>query len=296
MRRVAIGLALVALIGLAACTETSPSSEPRTKNAALVTTTTTTPASTTSQTTTTATTITTTPASTTILATTTTTTPASTTPPKAAPTTTVNVPTTTSRASSFRCTISWDGARLTACKQFGELRYQYFGTNGPLSGKLSAFIFNNRSSNISLSAFQGSKSVRISILFVDGSAVSDVDVAIGATVDARFSAFPTPTTAPPTTAPSVQPGCDLSVRYAVITPICGLKIKSYTYRWHDGVKTISGTKGAGSIKGWTKVFLAWPPNGATGALMTFVFSNGQTTRSVLIPVTEPNTITIRALY
>jgi hypothetical protein len=288
MRRVAIGLALVALVGLAACTETSPSSEPRTKNAALVTTTTTTPASTTSQTTTTATTTTTT-------------------------TTTTNVPTTTSPAKQPTCTISWDGAQFTACKQFRELRYEHFGANGPLRGQLTKPNLRS-SSNISLSALQGSKSVRISIPFLDGSAVSDVDVAIGATVDVRFSVLPTPTTAP-----SGEPGCDISVRYAAITPTCGLRISSYTYQWHDGVKTISGTMVASFAKlaprwtqkgvkvnsestdarsngGWQTVLLGTLPKGATGALMTFVFSNGQKTRSVLIPLTAPNTITVRALY
>jgi hypothetical protein len=215
-----------------------------------------------------------------------------TTTPKAAPTTTVNVTTTTSPANQPTCTISWDGARLTACKQFRELRYQYFGANGPLSGQLGASRPNNlSSSNISMSPFQGSKSVRISIPFLDGSAVSNVDVAIGATVDARFSALPTPTTAP-----SGQPGCDLSVRFGAITPTCRLRIRSYTYQWHDGVKTISGTMGASSNDGWQTVFLGSPPKGATGALMTFVFMNNQKTRSVLIPLTAPNTITVRALY
>jgi hypothetical protein len=216
----------------------------------------------------------------------------STTTPKAAPTTTANAPTTTSSANTPTCTISWSGTRLTACKGFRELRYQYFGTNGPVGGRLgSSSPVPLSSFGLSSTSYPGTKSVRVSIPFVDGSAVSDVDIAIGATVNARFSVLP-----PPTTVASASPGCDLSVRYGAITPACGV-IRSYTYQWHDGVKTISGTMGGSGGSGWGTIYLGSfsPPKAATGALMTFTFSNGKKTRSILIPLTTPAT-TIRALF
>jgi hypothetical protein len=141
--------------------------------------------------------------------------------------------------------------------------------------------------------YPGTKSVRIGINFTDGSAVSNVDIAIGASVNAMFSTPPT-TTVPTVTLP--PPGCDLRVAYGAVTSTCGL-IRSYSYQWHNGSTTISGTMTASGGTGWQTVYLGsrMPPKGATGALMTFTFDNRKTTRSVLIPLTQPSA-TIRAPY
>lgn len=211
--------------------------------------------------------------------------------PKATPTTTVNLPTTTAAPKTPPCTISWDGTRLVACKAFRELKYQYFDAKGPVGGQLGGTTaVPQTSSNLSSKTYPGTTSVRISVTFADGSAVSNVDISIGATVAAPFSAGPSPTTAPP------QPGCDLRVSFGAVSSTCGT-IKAYSYQWHNGTGTISGTLSASSPNGWGTIYLGSfaPPKAATGALMTFTFVDGRKTRSVLIPLSQP-TATIRAPF
>lgn len=213
------------------------------------------------------------------------------------PTTTIppttTLPPTTTTTTPPTCTVSWDGTTLTACGSFRELRYQYLGDGGPVGGQLTGMtVYPSRSANLSSTSYAGTKAVRISIKFIDGSAISNVDLAIGATVTALFSTPPTPTT---TTLPP-PPGCDLKVAYGAITPACG-SIRSYSYQWLNNTTTISGTMSSSGGTGWATVYLGsrMPPAEATHALVTLSFSNGQTSRNLRIPLTEGPT-TIRAPY
>lgn len=203
-------------------------------------------------------------------------------------------PTSATTATRETCSISWNGSALSACKPFREMRYQYFGVSGSLGGQLgSTGVVASTSMSLSSISYPGTKSARISINFTDGSSVSNVDLAIGATVAALFSTPPTTTQAPAITTPA---GCDLQVSYGAVSSPCG-RIRAYTYQWHNGTKTISGTMSGSGGTGWSIVYLGsrMPPAGATGALMTFTFDNGKTTRSVLVPLNQPST-TIRAPF
>lgn len=209
------------------------------------------------------------------------------------PPTTTTLPPTTTTLALPPCTISWDGATLTACKSFRELSYQYFGDGGAVGGRLGgSTVIPSTSSKLSSTSYPGTKSVRIGISFIDGSAVSNVDIAIGATVAALFSTPPTPTTT--TLAP--PPGCDLQVSYGAITPTCG-PIRSYSYKWLNNTTAISGTNAVGGGTGWATVYLGsrMPPQAATHALVTLTFSNGKTSRDLRIPLRE-GPRTIRAPY
>lgn len=193
-----------------------------------------------------------------------------------APTTTPAPTTTTTIDPNKTCTISWDGTTLVTCKKFQTTREQFFGDDGPLGGQTGGTSLSPRqSSELSASLFEGTKSARISITFVDGSAVSDVDIKVGETINVDFSTPPTPTTLPP--------ACDVQISGGAIST-CE-RIASYEFRWSDGKNPISGRMSTSSAVGWSIAF-NWlkPPKEATEAIVNITFTNGKSIRNVKVPL------------
>ncbi|MFM7094176.1 MAG: hypothetical protein ACKOYL_06430 [Actinomycetota bacterium] len=195
-----------------------------------------------------------------------------------APTTTI-APTTTPAPTTTidpnkTCTISWDGKTLVACTAIYKVETEFYGDNGAISGHLYSSGSPSPGTSRAL-YYPNAKSVRISIAFADGSAISEFELNVGASVNVDFSTPPIPTT-------TLPPVCEVEISEGVIYT-CE-PIASYEFRWSDGKGTTSGRLGS-SGDGRLIIFNRMTPDRfATEVIVDITFKNGRSIRGVKVPL------------
>ncbi|MEY2627556.1 MAG: hypothetical protein RJB08_1315 [Actinomycetota bacterium] len=209
--------------------------------------------------------------------------PTTTVPPTVATTSAQRPVSPTPATVPLTCRMKYDGKILSACKPFKEVSYQYFGASGLTTNmKRAGMAWPSTDIDLGSATSKGATKIRVSITLTDGSAVSNVDIAVGTVADIMFSQAPTPTTT--TTLPS---GCDIQVSRGVIRACA--KIASIEYQWWSDAVKVSGNQGATYATSADVVYLGSmnrPPT-ATRALITLTLTNGRTTKPFFVSLTQP---------
>lgn len=202
--------------------------------------------------------------------------------------------TTTLPIDTANCVLSVQNNVITPCRKFTSDSIQWWNDTRALSGTTGGSTVTPRSSLDLGSEYPSAGSTRVLVTFTfpDGASTQSVYVPFPAvspiTVKAPMIAAPTTTTSTSTTLAPYN--CVLTVRARTVTPC--KQMKSVSYQWWNDTKAISGTLSS-FFNQYSPISFdlgaAFPNNGTTQALVSFVLVDGKSTQAVLVPMSGGTT-------